>query len=220
MHTGDFVSRSPLRDSLATIEYMSTNNVTGVRGNHDQNVLEWRGWLEWIHVTSGGSAWLSQEEANWKKAHAKGIKLKIWNQRRRNECTRHECIWWNRLPHSWRLFGDHYQIAKQMSRRDHNYLLALPLKIHIPAAHAFIIHAGLLSSDPRYPPNHGKQPLARRPSLTGPGKDSENIDLLRGRQEFSILTQLPQNADPWVNLNLRSLRDDQPTRYVSKGLLY
>jgi hypothetical protein len=38
---------------------------------------------------------------------------------------------------------------------------------------------------------------------------------LRKAQELSVLAEVPQNADPWVVLNMRSVTDDdEVTRYV------
>ncbi|TFK75219.1 Metallo-dependent phosphatase [Pluteus cervinus] len=218
VHVGDVTAKSSLPKALTLLNFLSSNNITGVRGNHDQNVVEWRGWLNWIHTLPGGSDWLADETAKWAHAHDKGTKLKIWNQRRRNECKKNDCgFWWKRIPKSWRLFGDHFKIAEAMTVQDYEYLIRLPLKIHVPSANAFIIHAGLLSSDPKYPPDHHKQPLARRPIVPRPREGIENIPLMRRRQESRILTEVEPNTDPYINLNLRSIQGTEPTR-AHKGL--
>lgn len=46
VHVGDLVAKGP--DSANVMKTISTHNVTGVRGNHDQKVIEWRGWIEWV----------------------------------------------------------------------------------------------------------------------------------------------------------------------------
>ncbi|GAA5991515.1 hypothetical protein JCM5350_005192 [Sporobolomyces pararoseus] len=46
LHTGDILSKSTLDNSLATIKLLRKIGARGVRGNHDQKVLEWRKWME------------------------------------------------------------------------------------------------------------------------------------------------------------------------------
>ncbi|BGP43782.1 hypothetical protein JCM10449v2_007839 [Rhodotorula kratochvilovae] len=46
LHVGDLVGKSPLNDSLATVALLRRLGARGVRGNHDQRVLEWRMWME------------------------------------------------------------------------------------------------------------------------------------------------------------------------------
>ena len=46
IHTGDILSKSTLDNSLATIKLLRKIGARGVRGNHDQKVLEWRKWME------------------------------------------------------------------------------------------------------------------------------------------------------------------------------
>jgi hypothetical protein len=45
-HVGDLVSKSNVSESLAVVQYMRESGIKGVRGNHDQGVLEWRNWFE------------------------------------------------------------------------------------------------------------------------------------------------------------------------------
>ena len=44
------------------------------------------------------------------------------------------------------------------------FLFSLPLVIHVPSEHLFLVHAGLLPFDPRRPSNDKHQPLAHAPS--------------------------------------------------------
>ena len=48
--------------SLDVLDYMTTHNVTGVRGNHDQKVIEWRGWIDWVESHEEGAEWLTELE--------------------------------------------------------------------------------------------------------------------------------------------------------------
>lgn len=198
---------------MAVLSYMTTNNITGVRGNHDQKVIEWRGWLEWIGKLEGGKHWLNDFHAKaeaaspddpeaWAEKHIKKTKSK----------------WGKKIPAGWKILSDHYRVARAMSDAEFRYLLALPLVLHVPSAHTFIAHAGVLPSDPRYAPHHPRQPLARVPRLPNGDKHEKShlektLPLLRRLQEVAILTDVPQNMDPWVTLNMRSiLKDNSVTR--------
>ncbi|BGP20535.1 hypothetical protein JCM10213_003799 [Rhodosporidiobolus nylandii] len=46
IHTGDILGKSSLSSSLTTISLLRKLGAKGVRGNHDQRVLEWRKWME------------------------------------------------------------------------------------------------------------------------------------------------------------------------------
>lgn len=46
IHTGDILTKSSLNSSLTTISLLRRLGAKGVRGNHDQKVLEWRKWME------------------------------------------------------------------------------------------------------------------------------------------------------------------------------
>jgi hypothetical protein len=74
---------------------MAKHNITGVRGNHDQKVVEWRGWIHWIEKQKGGKEWL-------KKAEASGLdepEPSNWREK------------W-KVPEDWKFLGDHYRIAR------------------------------------------------------------------------------------------------------------
>ncbi|KIM39812.1 hypothetical protein M413DRAFT_74181 [Hebeloma cylindrosporum] len=229
IHVGDIITKGPHTGSLAVLDYMATHNVTGVRGNHDQQVIEWRGWLDWISSISGGKAWLKRLERRWEKVQEehKDFNSVSWVETEGAACSRVDKEWCRRIPKGWVLFSDHHKIAKDMSESQFRYLLRLPLRLYIPSAHAYVVHAGLLSSDPRYSAEDvKKQPLAHVPSLPqrptvhetgGDGvKSNETVESLRNLQEISLLTQIPQNTDPWVVLNMRSIVGRKISR-KSKG---
>ena len=94
-----------------------------------------------------------------------------------------------------------------MSKSDYNYLRSLPVVLHLPSEHAFIAHGGLLPYDPTRSINSKRQPLARLPKLPS-ALGGDSISALRNAQELSILTDIKQNNDPWVVLNIRNLRND------------
>ncbi|KAH7106361.1 Metallo-dependent phosphatase [Auriculariales sp. MPI-PUGE-AT-0066] len=58
IHTGDIITRGV--DSLGVLDWLSSHNILGVRGNNDQKVLEWRGWIEWVssHRGGGNERWM------------------------------------------------------------------------------------------------------------------------------------------------------------------
>jgi hypothetical protein len=99
---------------------MSKHNITGVRGNHDQQVIEWRAWSDWIQglEAPAGLRWLRGLEEQWEADHLAGeldndSDTEAWvvTQMREGEKDRK---WWSRIPKGWRLFSDHYRIARSV----------------------------------------------------------------------------------------------------------
>jgi len=212
IHVGDILTTGPHKGSLTLLAYLTSNNITGVRGNNDQKVIEWRGWLDWIASLPGGKDWLDRLE---KIAPDKTVKWKPrkWMREQRNAAPKSDKKWWKLIPHDWVLFSDHYKVARDMSAAEFQYLLDLPLRLYVPSAHVLIVHAGLLPSDPEYPFYDKRQPLARVPIIEDTdidaskwNKTSQKVEKLRNLQELSLLTQIPQNMDPWVVLNMRRIK--------------
>ncbi|KAF8905108.1 Metallo-dependent phosphatase-like protein [Gymnopilus junonius] len=245
IHVGDVAVKASHAGSLAVLKFMSSNNVIGVRGNHDQKIIEWRGWLTWVFSVPGATKWLERLENKWSEAQRKDpdLDLETWLEKRRKSSTEKDIAWWKLIPKDWIIFSDHYQIAKDMSDADFHYLLKLPLRLYIPSAHAFIVHAGLLPSDPDYPrDDKARQPLAAVPDLPHPQRPTvaanitweealqedlddptsyssptKTIEHLRNLQEIAILTRIPQNKDPWAVLNMRSIIDGEVSKKSNKG---
>lgn len=94
-----------------------------------------------------------------------------------------------------------------MSKSDYNYLRSLPVVLHLPSEHAFVAHGGLLPYDPTHSISSKQQPLAHLPKLPSEFGGG-SIPTLRNAQELSILSDIKQNNDPWVVLNIRNLRND------------
>ncbi|KAF8896345.1 Metallo-dependent phosphatase-like protein [Infundibulicybe gibba] len=209
VHVGDIVSKGPQSGSMEILEYMSSHNVTGVRGNHDQMVIEWRGWLDWVQSFPGGKRWLERLHASWDEAQESDKQDPgPWLEEQKQKTRKSE--WWKRIPSGWILFGDHYRIAYSMSKTQYAYLLSLPLKLHIPSAHAYIAHAGLLASDPMYPPTDHRQPLSHIP--TPPFSRNNTQSTLRLFQEVAIMSEVPSNKNPWAVLNMRSVKKGKVVR--------
>jgi hypothetical protein len=94
-----------------------------------------------------------------------------------------------------------------MSKSDYRYLLSLPLVLHVPSEHAFLVHAGLLPYDPTLSLTSKRQPLAHLPKLRSADLGG-SVATLRNAQELAILDDIKQNRNPWVVLNIRNLRND------------
>jgi len=123
----------------------------------------------------------------------------------------------SRVPKGWKLFSDHYRLARAMSKSDYNYLRSLPLVLHLPSEHALLAHGGLLPYDPTHSISSERQPLAHLPKLPSAFRGG-SIETLRNIQELSILNDIKQNNDPWAVLNIRNLRNDNTvSRKTGKG---
>lgn len=158
---------------------------------------------------------LKEKSEKYDKAEAEGVPPERWAKKER----RHDkSKWWKLVPKDWVLFGEHFKIARAMTDAQYTYLLSLPLTLYIPSAHAYIVHAGLLPSDPDYSFNHHRQPLAHVPHfppLTKTGKSkpkNDTIPILRGLQELAILNDVPQNNVPYNLLNMRSVLNGEVTK--------
>ncbi|TFK27148.1 calcineurin-like phosphoesterase [Coprinopsis marcescibilis] len=222
VHTGDFMSKSSIKDSLAVLSFMTQYDVVGVRGNHEQKIIEWRGWITWICSSYEGCRWLRHVEHEWERArHNKQLTPEEFIDSEKQSFGLRDKRWWKLVPVDWLLFGEHYQLARAMSETGYQYLLRLPLRLHIPSAHTFVVHAGLLPSDPRYPYFDAiKQPLARIPKTRNNlemesadwAKDGNKTERLRMLQEMAVMAQIPQNMNPWVVLNMRSVKNGKVSR--------
>ncbi|KIM24400.1 hypothetical protein M408DRAFT_331780 [Serendipita vermifera MAFF 305830] len=232
IHVGDLLAKGP--SSPAVLQQLSSANVTGVRGNHDQKVIEWAAWIEWVVSHHGGRAWLKDMESKseedleeMKKKHGKKWKI----------------------PDGWKFGGEHYWLARNLKSGEERYLSSLPLVLHLPDYHIFLVHAGILPLNPTIPLSSKHQPLSHVPgSLRAPHKkgrkadsarfrraaiDSEDNDEeaeknkhhprkpstekeLRTLQERMVLQTIPQNTIPFNLLNMRSLERNSPVR-TKKG---
>ncbi|KAI0065102.1 Metallo-dependent phosphatase [Artomyces pyxidatus] len=221
IHVGDISAKGPQAGSISVLSYMTSHNITGVRGNHDQKVIEWRAWVEWMKGLGmgAGAMWLESIEAQWAAATRKSdVDEEMWVKAQRKKGTKEQRKWWDRVPKGWKIFGDHYKIARAMTRAEYNYLRALPLVLHVPSEHAFLVHAGLLPYDPTRSITSQRQPLARLPVVRYDADvESGSIPHLRNAQERAILEEVKQNNDPWVVLNMRNLLKDKTVSRKTKS---
>ncbi|OBZ72369.1 hypothetical protein A0H81_07984 [Grifola frondosa] len=99
--------------------------------------------------------------------------------------------WWRRIPQpgkgraqkDWMMFRRPLWLSRDMTSAQAACLFMLPLVLHIPSQHFFIVHAGLLPLDPRRPSTDERQPLAHLPqlkSLDTTDQDDEYDDELDG----------------------------------------
>ncbi|KAG0692707.1 Metallo-dependent phosphatase-like protein [Suillus ampliporus] len=213
MHVGDLVTKAPVEDSLAVLSFMESNKILGVRGNNDQEVLEWRAWMDWIVSQPGGREWLREVDEHWSdyEPAAPEKASAAFDSRPFLMKNPH---WGSKVPKGWRPLGDHYQVARAMSREHYDYLCSLPLVLYAPAGHVFFVHGGLLAADPSRKSTHRKQPLSHWPSI----KKRNDIHAIRKAQELALLSEVPQNQDPWAVQNMRSVRrNGKVTRSSKKG---
>ena len=101
--------------------------------------------------------------------------------------------------------GEHFQLAQNMSAKHYNYLLNLPLTLHLAPLHTFVGHAGMLPMDPTRKPTAKQQPLSHVPAVDHPKPPTR---LLRLAQEVAVRRDIPQNINPWSLLNMRSILGD------------
>lgn len=118
-------------------------------------------------------------------------------------------------PKDWAWKGEHWRIARcveaihmwvvltevrYMRPESYQYLLSLPLALHLPNIHSIVVHAGLLPHDPLNSPSASSQPLITVANSNFSDPDSASL-----MEELSILLDIPQNTDPWTLLNMRSV---------------
>ncbi|KAI0073456.1 Metallo-dependent phosphatase [Panus rudis PR-1116 ss-1] len=219
---GDLLAKSSQAGSLSFLDFLVDHHlsndrprqerVLGVRGNHDQLIVQWRGWREWFEnitipapsgsrrykesIPTTGKEFLNMLEAEWAVERARRESdAEEWVDvaRKRAQGTWQE-EWWRRIPlpgkgkhkQEWRMFSDHYWLAREMSPEHASFLLSLPLILHIPSLHTFVVHGGILPFDPRLSPTDSRQPLAHLPHLANmldnPESDfdeAETLSILR-----------------------------------------
>jgi len=223
IHVGDILAKGTVSDSLRVLDWMTTRNITGVRGNHDQDVIEWKSWRDWIRQSKDGRHWLDRLDRQWEESIQNGTDAQDpaqWLERQKSKTWHEDKNLWKMLPKGWKMnmFGEQYLIASAMKQEHYDYLLSLPLILHVPSHHAFIAHAGMLPSDPSRSSYSPRQPLAHIPNP--PKIETTNKrTTLRNWQEMSLINDVPQNNDPWVLLNVRSLmKDHTVTRNGNEGI--
>ncbi|WVW78657.1 hypothetical protein I302_100617 [Kwoniella bestiolae CBS 10118] len=181
IHVGDLIAKGSKNNEV--LEWMRERRILGVRGNHDQAVIQWRGWMEW----AGGEDWQAYVDS-----------LSFDDEKAvRKELKKHG----KEFPGGWEWKGQHWEIARALPKNLYMYLLDLPLVLHLPSLHSIVVHAGLLPINPNDSPSAPAQPLVQFSNLTS-DLDQESI---RNSEEISILFDVPQNQVPWNLLNMRGV---------------
>ena len=116
IHTGDIITAKGAHSgSQKVLDWMAENDITGVRGNNDQAVIDWKGWREWISSTYAGREWLHALDSDWekdnRKASAEALDPGSWVKERRRNSPRKHKVWWQRVPEDWKMFREHYLLA-------------------------------------------------------------------------------------------------------------
>ena len=180
IHVGDLVAKGD--KNVEVLEWMLKHNIQGVRGNHDQPVIQWRAWMEW----AGGKDWESFVNSLASRDDDAVAKLLTKSGKR--------------FPKDYEWKGQHWHIAREMKERHYRYLLDLPLALHMPSLHSFVIHAGMLPHNPRKSASHKSQPLVKASNA-----HSSSVNAARFAEELSLLDDVKQNTDPYTLLNMRSV---------------
>jgi len=161
--------------------------------------------MDWIVSLPGGREWLQDTDSHW--SHIDGdegnAEFTTWLKKSHEK-------WQAYVPRDWKLQGKFYKVARDITLEHYDYLRSLPLVLHAPIAHTYFVHAGLLAADPTRDPSDPKQPLSRLPTTAYPEE-------VRRLQELALLNEIPQNQDPWVLMNMRSLSKDGKVTDAKKG---
>ncbi|WVN87040.1 uncharacterized protein L203_102216 [Cryptococcus depauperatus CBS 7841] len=181
VHVGDLVVRGLKNEDI--LWWMNDRNIKGVRGNHDQAVIQWRTWMQW----AGGADWEVWVDSMGEKEEEQVLDVlgKVKKQ----------------FPNEWKWKSKHWKVAREISSPSYHYLLSLPLVLHFPGLHSFVVHAGLLPSNPLKLSSDNSQPLVQfsNQSTISPSSTSS-----RKQEELAFL-QVPQNKLPWNLINMRSV---------------
>ncbi|TNY21561.1 hypothetical protein DMC30DRAFT_375637 [Rhodotorula diobovata] len=132
LHVGDLVGKSALNDSLATVSLLRKLGARGVRGNHDQRVLEWRKWMEAtftpVTVYDSTGALLGPSYAHLDPSLTPSQLSSLGLV----------------VPDGWEWGGDHFEIARHLSSADVAYLEQLPLTLWVDELRSYVVHAGMV----------------------------------------------------------------------------
>ena len=116
---GDLVAKHPdISKSLETVDYIRSLNASAVRGNHDQDVINWRTLMD---ASTSYTAELIEKGTELEEAPDDVPQV---------------------MKHKWR--DEHYKIAAAMSKESMTWMKQRSLTLHIRSLHTYVVHAGLL----------------------------------------------------------------------------
>jgi hypothetical protein len=201
---GDIIAKAPLNGSLDVLESLSRYNATGVRGNHDQKVIEWRGWLNWITSLSGGQRWLRHLEREMVSRQRAGLSCRFETlagegtesrQREAVVATRSKGLGTTRRP----LPDRKGECPRRSTVISYSYPFDYTSRMSMPSSFTQGYYQQIrdilwmMRSDSLWPV------FRKRKDMSTTWRE------LRRLQELSLISEIPQNADPWVVLNMRSV---------------
>ncbi|KAH9812703.1 Metallo-dependent phosphatase-like protein [Melampsora americana] len=130
---GDLAAKHPSIDSsLHTIRFARESNFDVIRGNHDQDIIAWRNWME---------AHKRLNQVKMKEDESLEDLPEFMSEEPMKSLKR-------KLPKGWKWKGQHFEIARRLPRKDFDWLLSLSLTYHLPKLNTYFVHAGLLAWDP------------------------------------------------------------------------
>ena len=224
IHVGDLVAKGP--DPLKVLKFMRKNRVRGVRGNHDEKVVEWRNWMVWAgtreanrrrqETGDAGAAEGEQQDADgdeggtW-RAFIKSMDWQYGADPKRLGTALADVNM--PFPKDWEWRSEHWKIARDMGKKEYDYLVSLPLALHIPSIHSVVVHAGLLARDPTKKADAADQPFSNLFD-----EDDAGSPLSRHEAELAVFTKIKQNRRPYTLMNIRSvLKSGKVTKKSNKG---
>lgn len=226
IHVGDVIAKGPEPHSV--LDYLRKNKVQGVRGNHDEKVIEWRSWMRWAGKgyqadSSTRSNDDDDNEEGWRRfideldrqfpPNAENDELSDSQRKQLEEELASKS---KSFPKDWSWRSEHWKIARALSRENYQYLVDLPLTLHLPSVHSLVVHAGLLARDPSKKATAKDRPYTL--TTTSGAADAEFSASTRTQDEVALLRTIPQNRDPYTLLNIRSvLKDGETTKKANKG---
>jgi hypothetical protein len=222
IHVGDITAKGP--DSGRVVEYLRTNKAKGVRGNHDEKVIEWRSWMRWAGKGyQSASSSDSTERKGW-RAFIDDLDAQFPSNTQDAELSQEEqeqleaslAAKAKSFPKGWTWRSEHWRIARGLAKEDYQYLVDLPLTLHLPSIHSIVVHAGLLARDTTKKATAEDQPYAA--AIAAASANSADSETTRTQSEVALLQTIPQNRDPYTLLNIRSvLKDGEVTKKANKG---
>ncbi|ORY33024.1 Metallo-dependent phosphatase-like protein [Naematelia encephala] len=202
IHVGDLIAKGEQNEEV--LLWMNRHRVLGVRGNHDQPVIQWRNWMEW----AGGENWQTYIDG-LSSGPSEGMYRTLGRQGKM-------------YPKGWEWNSEHWKIARTLKKQAYLYLLQLPLALHLPSLNTIVVHAGLLPHDPTKSISDSTQPLVAAAAAAETNSTNYNPSAGRLGEELSLLFDVAQNRDPWTLLNMRSVytegkKEGQVTKSSKKG---
>lgn len=225
---GDLAAKHPsIKASTDTVDYIKSLNAPTVRGNHDDGILMWRHWME------------DEYREHFSSDPSNNFDFSTWSALSEDagKSTR------RRYPKSWKWGSQHFHIAKKLSQSSFEWYADLPLTLHIPSLHSFIVHAGMLPMSTRTrsidvldgpdamddgPAFEGDQVEADLdldsqlnsldPAYFTPSKNVRKA--LEASASKSILL-VKQNRDPYTLIEMRGVKKGgKPSKKGNKGVAW